>query len=325
MVTAQHSTLTRRSFLRSLSVAAAALAVTSGTSRRALGQAAGPSSADGAPPADGAFSVSTPDGLTLAAQAQGNPAAAEILFIHGLRQSRLSWDKQFADPALANLRLIRFDLRGHGDSDKPSSPDAYADADRWGNDVAAVIAAAKLRRPVLVGWSLGGFVAGAYLRACGGSQVAGINLVDAVTKLSSDLLTPLAGTFARTTTSHDLAERTAETADFLDACFHQPPTGVERQRMLVINGMTARAVGEGFVRTSTPDLEPVFQAYPGPLLLTHGVHDRLVRLAMSERIRALRPDSQLSVYAESGHSPFYEEPIRFGRELSAFVNAANGG
>ena len=267
----------------------------------------------------------TPDGLTLAAQAQGDPQAPEILFIHGLRQSRLSWDKQFADPGLAGFRLVRFDLRGHGDSDKPGSPDDYSAADRWADDVAAVIAAAKLRRPVLVGWSLGGYVAGAYLRKHGGARVAGINLVDAVTKLSPDLLTPLAGTFARTTVSPDLAERAAATADFLAACFHLPPTGVEWQRMLVINGMAARAVGEGLVKITTPDLEPAFKAYTGPILLTHGADDRLVRLAMSERIQAIHPGSRLSVYAESGHSPFYEEPARFGRELAAFVTAANPG
>jgi len=271
------------------------------------------------------FAVRSSDGTMLIGEAQGDPQAPEILFIHGLRQSRLSWDKQFTNPVLAGFRLVRFDLRGHGDSDKPPSPDAYANADLWADDVAAVIAAAKLRRPVLVGWSLGGYVAGAYLRKYGDARVAGFNLVDAVTKLSPELLTPLAGTFARTTTSPDLAERTAETARFLEACFHQPPTGEELQRMLVVNGMTARAVGEGFVRTTTPDLEPVFQAYTGPVLLTHGVHDRLVRLAMSERIKALHPDSRLSVYADSGHSPFYEEPARFGRELAAFVTASAGG
>ena len=303
--------------------AAAALAA-AGVSRRTSGQNADASSVGG-PAATQAFSVQTPDGLTLAAQAQGDPQAPEILFIHGLRQSRLSWDKQFADPALAGFRMVCFDLRGHGDSDKPAAPDAYADADRWGDDVAAVIAGAKLRRPILVGWSLGGYVAGAYLRKHGGSEVAGVNLVDAVTKLSPDLLTPLAGTFAGTTTSHDLAERTAATADFLSACFHQPPTGIDLQRMLVINGMAARAVAEGFVKTGTPDLEPVFQAYAGPVLLTHGAQDRLVRLAMSERIKALKPDSCLSVYADSGHSPFYEEPVRFGQELAAFVTASNRG
>lgn len=314
-------TFTRRSFLRS--VGAVAALASAGLPRRVVGQDAKPSSANPPLPATGAFSVHTPDGLTLTAQAQGDPQAPEVLFIHGLRQSRLSWDKQFADPALAGLRLVRFDLRGHGDSDKPASPDIYADPDRWADDVAAVIAAAKLRRPVLVGWSLGGYVTGAYLRKHGGALVAGINLVAAVTKLSPDLLTPLAGKFAGTTISHDLSERTAETVDFLAACFHQPPAGVEWQRMLVVNGMTARAVAEGFVKTPVPDMGPVFAEYKGPTLLTHGAHDQLVRVAMSERIKTLCPDSRLSVYENAGHTPFYEEPGRFGQELATFVAAAN--
>lgn len=269
------------------------------------------------------FSARSSDGTVLAGEAKGDHGAPEILFIHGLRQSRLSWDKQFDDPALSGLRLVRFDLRGHGDSDKPTALGAYSDADRWADDVAAVIGAAKLRRPVLVGWSLGGYVAGAYLRRHGGTRIAGVNLVDAVTKLSPDLLTPLAGDFTGSATSHDLPTRVAATADFLTACFYQPPTGIELQRMLVVNGMTARAANEGFVRTSTTDLGPAFAAFDGPVLLTHGAHDRLVRQAMAEHVRSLNPQSRLSVYAESGHSPFYEEPVRFGRELAAFVTEAN--
>ncbi len=250
------------------------------------------------------FSARSTDGTTLAGEAYGDPNGLEILFIHGLRQSRLSWEKQFADPSLAGLRLVSFDLRGHGDSDKPTSIGAYSDADRWVDDVAAVIAASKLRRPVLVGWSLGGFVVGAYLRKYGGTGIAGINLVDAVTKLSPDLLTEEAGTFARTATSHDLAERTLATAEFLAACFHRQPTAAQMQRMLVVNGMTERAVNEGFIRTQTADLEPVFRDFSGPILLTHGVYDRLVRVAMSERIKAIHANSQLSIYSESGHTPF---------------------
>jgi len=87
--------------------------------------------------------------------------------------------------------------------------------------------------------------------------------------------------------------------------------------------MTARVVNEGFVATKTTDLEPFFKAYDGPILLTHGVHDRLVRVAMSERIEAIHPNSRLSLFSESGHSPFYEEPVRYGRELAQFVRAAN--
>lgn len=282
-----------------------------------------PSAESRASPNSTFFTARSADGVSLAVEARGDPAAPEILFIHGLRQSRLSWDKQFDDPALAGFRIVRFDLRGHGDSDKPAEDEAYADADRWADDVAAVIEAAGLRRPVIVGWSLGGYVAGAYLRKYGAERVAGFNLVDAVTKLSPDLLTPLAGAYAATATSSDLAERHAATVEFLLACFHQAPSDEELHRMLVINGMTPSAVNEGFLKSTTPDLEPTFGTYEGSILLTHGAHDRLVRLTMSERIRALSPKHRLSIFNQSGHSPFYEEPDRYNRELAAYVAEMN--
>ncbi|MFN7026519.1 MAG: hypothetical protein ACK4QP_18795, partial [Pseudorhizobium sp.] len=66
-----------------------------------------------------------------------------------------------------------------------------------------------------------------YLRKYGGETIAGVNLVDAVTKLSPELLTEEAVAFVGTTTSHDLSTRTNATAEFLAACFHQAPTGLE--------------------------------------------------------------------------------------------------
>ncbi len=182
----------------------------------------------------------TADGLTLRGDARGPAGAPEILLIHGLRQSRTSWSKQFDDPSLASFRTVAFDLRGHGDSDKPDRPAAYSDPDLWADDVAAMIRAAGLRRPVLIGWSLGGYIAGACLRRHGGSGIAGINLVDAVTNFTGGLLTEEAGRFAARCSSHDLAERTTATAGFLAACFHRQPAEAKFRDMRVVNGMTAR-------------------------------------------------------------------------------------
>ncbi|WP_107487064.1 alpha/beta fold hydrolase [Streptomyces thermolilacinus] len=67
-----------------------------------------------------------PPGLTLSAKAYGNPAAPGILFVHGLGRSSLSWHRQVEHLA-ARLRLVTFDMRGHGASSVPDSPDAYAD------------------------------------------------------------------------------------------------------------------------------------------------------------------------------------------------------
>ena len=59
-------------------------------------------------------------GLVLTGHESGNPEGQEILFIHRFSQCALAWEKQFSSQALAReFRLIAFDIRGHGASEKP--------------------------------------------------------------------------------------------------------------------------------------------------------------------------------------------------------------
>src|SRR5436190_16895854 len=97
------------------------------------------------------------DGLVLAGYEAGNPRGPEILFIHGFSQCSLCWNNQFSASVLANdFRLIAFDVRGHGASEKPTDVSRYADDRLFADDVHCVMEAFSLRRPVLVGWSYAG-------------------------------------------------------------------------------------------------------------------------------------------------------------------------
>jgi len=59
------------------------------------------------------FTAHTSDGLTLASHAYGDPHNPEIVFIHGLGQSHLSWDRQVHSDLAERFRIITYDLRGH--------------------------------------------------------------------------------------------------------------------------------------------------------------------------------------------------------------------
>jgi 3-oxoadipate enol-lactonase len=91
-----------------------------------------------------------PDGgwLRYASAGDGEP----VVLIHGFGLDSSMWDAQW--PALAqNQRVIRYDLRGYGDSSVPEGPYSHVD------DLLALIDFLGARPAHLVGLSLGGRVA----------------------------------------------------------------------------------------------------------------------------------------------------------------------
>ena len=268
-----------------------------------------------------AFTVTSADGVRLAVHEAGHPAGPEILFIHGFNQSHLSWAKQFSDTKLlAEFRMVAFDLRGHGHSDKPAGPEAYADDTRWAGDVAAVIAARGLRRPVLVGWSYGGRVITDFLRGFGMRGVAGINFVAAVIKNDSALMGPGRDHFAGMT-GDDLAANIAATAGFVRACFELPPSRDEFETVLAYNMMVQPEVRR-MVLGRAPNPGDLLAKIDLPVLLSYGAKDRIILKGMGELGAREIPGATLSLYDAAGHSPFVEDAQRFNAELAAFVHRA---
>ena len=78
-----------------------------------------------------------------------------IIFIHGWAASQRFWKHQ-VDYFSQRYQVITYDLRGHGDSDKPKQ--GYYVEDHV-FDLAQIIQGLKLQVPILVGHSLGGLIA----------------------------------------------------------------------------------------------------------------------------------------------------------------------
>jgi len=266
------------------------------------------------------INVKTPDGLTISAQEWGNPAGPEILFIHGFSQSHLSWIRQVDSDLAKEFRIVTYDLRGHGNSDKPLDAARYRDSKAWGDEVQAVIDAAGLKRPVLVGWSYAGRVISDYLSTHGAGQIAGINFVDAPIKVDPALIgdnlknLPLMA-------SEDLLTNITATRTFLHGCFSKQPTADDCETMLAFNMMVLPKVRAGLSGRAL-DATEMMSKLKLPVLVTHGAEDRNARLGAGQYTASVIPGAKLSVYDGIGHSPFYEDAPRFNSELAAFVRAA---
>ena len=84
----------------------------------------------------------------------GAPSAAPVLLLHGLASSARIWEPVAARLAAAGHPVFAADLRGHGLSDKP---DQGYDLATFADDVAGLVEALELDRPVVIGHSLGAF------------------------------------------------------------------------------------------------------------------------------------------------------------------------
>ncbi|QCT18561.1 alpha/beta hydrolase [Jejubacter calystegiae] len=264
------------------------------------------------------YTVTAPDGVRLAVQEAGNPQGTPIIFIHGLLGSHLNWERQFSDPQLQRFRLIAFDLRGHGLSDKPTQESAYRDGKRWAEDLAAVIAASHAHKPLLVGWSLGGAVITNYLAARGDIDIRGAVYVDGVVELTPTQI-PAHSSVYRDMIAADLKTHLDGERAFLRLCFHQQPDSVTFERLLA-NAALAAWPMQRAVPSMSIALEQGLGQARVPLLFIYGAQDALVRPQPAlARARQVNPGIQSRLYSNSGHAPFIEEPARFNRELATFA------
>ncbi len=257
----------------------------------------------------------------IAAQEWGNPNGPEILFIHGFSQSHLSWLRQARSDLAKTFRMITYDIRGHGGSDKPLDPAYYKDHKRWADEVNAVIAGAKLKKPVLVGWSYGGRIIIEYLMEYGDKNIAGINFVAAFTKIVPELLGPAAPA-ARKMASENLAENIENTISFLKSSTARAVPPDEFEMMVAYNMVVPPKVRFHLLARPTP-YEDTLKKIKVPVLVTHGLEDQVGLIPLARYTAGVIPNAQSSFYEGVGHMPFWEDTPRFNRELAEFVTKTN--
>lgn len=259
----------------------------------------------------------------------GDASKPAILLIHGIGQSHVSFENQLKSPLTDEFFVVSFDLRGHANSGKPWGENDYRDSANWAGDVARIIQALKLDRPVLLGWSYGTLVVADYVRHHGTAGIRGIALVGAYggfTPPPPPAPPAITEMMARTRAlqmSSSPADNAAAarggarmlTAKDMGAEWYERATAIS-----MMLPMYARK--QMFDRKlANADLIPSIGV---PVLLNVGAKDLSTPEAAAREFAAKLKSAKVSVYAEAGHSPFAEDPVRFNRELAEFARAALG-
>ncbi|KAK7057745.1 AB hydrolase-1 domain-containing protein [Favolaschia claudopus] len=180
------------------------------------------------------------DGTLIYAEASGTPTNPSIVFAHGFALSGIVFDRLFADERMLgalylasiiacfihmhNSLLVRYDVRGHGRSGKPTTPEGYASA-LYAADFAAVVEGFGLHMPVFVGWS-----AGAPIISDICTHISPVPLRGAIAMsgalcvaTSANTLKPkLIDLFRRMHVSDNAHTAFTTRTEFVDACFKHP-------------------------------------------------------------------------------------------------------
>lgn len=270
--------------------------------------------------------VLTPDGVAVAVQDWGAPGEAgrlpDVLLLHGFSQSHKAWALQVGSPLARRLRLVTYDLRGHGDSDKPTSAEHYQDPQRWADEVHAVITSLGLHRPVLVAWSYAGRIALDYLSEYGDAGISGLLMVNATSRATPELLGPAASLLADMG-DPDPAINLRATRDMLAHCVAQPLPAEQAQFMLDYN-LQVPAWVRAHMRRPGLDYGSTLRGLQVPLLVVHGDQDQINLPAMARYTASEVPGAELKLYEGVGHMAFWEQPERFNADLADFTARCTG-
>lgn len=265
------------------------------------------------------FDVMTPDDLRIQAREWGSQEGAELVFIHGFSQAGLCWRRQTQAAELSHLRMVDYDFRGHGGSDKPLDPAFYHPAERWADELAAVIMQAGLRKPVLVGWSYAGRVICDYLSVHGAENLGGIVFVNAVTRNEKHFYGSC-NRLMRQMCATDLDENIAGTRSFLRNCFEIMPDPDMFEQLLAVN-MTVPPQVRAALFGRPADYDAMLAQLDLPVMVVQGDRDIIVAPAMAQHIAANIPGARLEMFENIGHAPFMEAPEAFNRTLLDFLGA----
>ena len=93
------------------------------------------------------------NGIEMNYTVEGPEDAPVVVMSHSLASSHRMWDVQM--PVLSDYRVVRFDTRGHGDTEAPDGP---YDLDMLADDAYGLLNALGLEKVHFVGLSMGGMI-----------------------------------------------------------------------------------------------------------------------------------------------------------------------
>jgi pimeloyl-ACP methyl ester carboxylesterase len=242
-----------------------------------------------------------------------------VVLLHGYPFDGSIWQEQ-VNYLSKEAHIIAVDTPGFGQSldlpgeSKDATMDAYADT------LAEVLKANGQNHVVLVGHSMGGYIAFAFMRRHG-EMVKGLVLV--ATKAGADTEAGREGRYKQAAAVEERGAQAVVDAMlpklFAPATYEQKPEIVEAVRKTMLNQNRHGIIAALHAMASRPDSTPGLADINVPTLIISGAEDAIMPAAEADTLHShIRNSKHLSIEG-AGHMLMLEQPDKFNEALSAFV------
>jgi non-heme chloroperoxidase len=265
------------------------------------------------------------NGLTLEYDDRGDGGDRPLIMIHGVSMSRRYFHKQLK-PLSHDHRVLAIDLRAHGGSEKVQAGHTVP---QYARDLKLFIEALELDQPVLLGWSMGSFVAWDYVRQFGTGRLGGLIVAD---EAASDFnWDGFDHGFVDLPTLHSMMTSVQDDRDgflrgLVPQMFHQEQTEEDLAWMVAeCARLPIGALSAILFDQSVQDYRDTVKTIDVPTLICWGRHDALLPVTGASDLLERRPGAQVVVFERSGHCPFLEESEKFNDTVGKFVSSLPAG
>jgi pimeloyl-ACP methyl ester carboxylesterase len=239
-----------------------------------------------------------------------------VVFIHGLGASMYSWRHQLEPVLAAGFRVVAYDNRGFGFSERPDS--GYSN-EAYARLLVAVLDSLGIHDAVLVGHSMGGAIAGE-VAVRYPERVLGLVLLGPAGYLSRSsrlLRLPTAGRVAMA-----LASRSS-VAGVLRLCYADPrrvtEEDIDQYYAPVKLPGTQRAMSRVLANFAFDGLRGRLAPVTAPTLVLWGAEDRVIPLSAAARLAEEPQRAAFFVVPDAGHNLQEEQPREITQSLIGFL------
>lgn len=264
--------------------------------------------------------------VKLHVETSGPDTGRPVILIHGWPLSGKAWEHQVPALVEAGFRVVTYDRRGFGQSEKPASGFDY---NTLAQDLADLIEAHDLRDVSLVGFSMGGGEVARYVANHGTDRLRNVVFASAVPpflmKSDDNPEGPLTEDAAKEMESGLRADRDAFfdqfTRDFFSANGDLKVSEEERQKAIALCNQSDQAAALGCMEAfGTTDFRDDLKKVTVPTLVLHGDADGIVPFEGSgARTRKAIHGSQLALIEGGPHGVNVSHAEAFNAALIGFL------